>query len=69
MVNIRLQPNDIIICSNSLWDKISSGVLKISDVVKQPGIVYSDSSLNNKLTIVSEQCNHPILKGLDSTSF
>jgi polysaccharide export outer membrane protein len=42
MVNIRLQPNDIIICSNSLWDKISSGVLKISDVVKQPGIIYSD---------------------------
>ena len=42
MVNIRLQPNDIIICSNSLWDKISSGLLKISDVVKQPGIIYSD---------------------------
>ena len=42
MVNIRLQPNDIIICSNSLWDKISSGVLKISDVIKQPGIIYSD---------------------------
>ena len=42
MTNIYLQPNDIVICSNSLWDKISSGILAISDVVRQPGIIYSD---------------------------
>ena len=42
MINMYLQPNDIIICSNSLWDKISSGILAISDVVRQPGIIYSD---------------------------
>ena len=42
MINMYLQPNDIIICSNSLWDKINSGILAISDIVKQPGILYSD---------------------------
>ena len=42
MINMYLQPNDIIICSNSLWDKISSGILAISDVIRQPGIIYSD---------------------------
>ena len=42
IINDHLQPNDIIICSNSLWDKISSGALAISDVIRQPGIIYSD---------------------------
>ena len=42
MSNHYLQPDDIIICSNSLWDKISSGTLAIADIIKQPGIIYSD---------------------------
>lgn len=42
MSNQHLQPDDIIICSNSLWDKISSGTLAISDIIRQPGIIYSD---------------------------